>query len=281
MPRPLKPVTAQPAAAKPDLLATLVPDKGLPKGYLSPSAVGTYLGCPQQYYLRYIEGKQSINVVNLAEGKAVHAVLETNNNYKALNQRDIPLPSVLQCWNDTWSDEAKRVEDWMETSQDMVAAEGERLLQIYHRYYAPNIDPKTTANVERDFLITVLGVPVYGKIDVVNQHGDTPHVLDYKVSKTAHSVTEADSSIQLGLYSLATDIPNVGYLTLVKAKKEPRVVLEKTVRTESSLTRVKNVVRSVRDAVAAGNFPYADPSTWRCTAKYCGLWYACKQGGKM
>ncbi len=284
MPKPVKKLeentTTQPFKPS-EVLKTLKPDTGLPKGYLSPSAIGTYLGCPQQYYLRYIEKKQSINVVNLVEGKAVHTVLETNNNYKATQGKDIDLHHLIQCWNDTWSTEAKGVDDWLETTQDAVAVEGERLLQLYHRYYAPNINPKSKDNVEREFLTYVQGVPIYGKIDVVNQHEEQPRVLDYKVSKTAHSIAEAESSIQLGLYVMASDVPHVGYLTLVKAKKEPKVVLEKATRTPFSLRRVEGVVKSVRDAVAKGNFPYADPSTWRCTAKYCGLWYACKQGGKL
>lgn len=286
MPKPvakkIEPVVSTPVPEKPvsDVLAKLKPDTGLPKGYLSPSAVGLYLGCPQQYYLRYIENKKSVNAVALSEGKAMHTVLETNNNHKVKTNSDIALHSIVQCWNDTWSTEAKLVEDWAETTQDAVAVEGERLIQLYHRYYAPNIHPKQPGNVEREFLVNVMGVPVYGKIDVVNCVDEVPRVLDYKVSKTAHSEAEAASSIQLGIYSLAADTQDVGYLTLVKAKKEPKVVLEKTTRTPRSLTRVESVVKSVRDAIAMGNFPYTDPSTWRCTAKYCGLWYACKQGGK-
>lgn len=253
-------------------------DDKLPKGYLSPSAVGAYLSCPHSYYLRYICDTPSTTTPPLVEGTSMHEVLETNNRNKVKTGEDMAATDLTTLWLDTWATKKKEVTQWDDSTEDDIAAKGSSLISTYRTTHAHRYKADTEGSIETEIKTYIGGVPVLGYIDLINGK-DGPTVVDYKVSKTAHSEAEAADSIQLGVYALATGIHRVSYCSLVKTK-EPKVVAVTADRTPMSLGKVERVVASVSTAIKAGNFPYTDPTAWKCSMRYCGVWHACPQGGK-
>jgi hypothetical protein len=264
----------------------------LPKGYLSPSAIGAYLKCPYSYYLRYIEGVRPNKVQdNLLIGVAAHAALEMNNASKIQTKEDLPAKTVVEKFNDDLSGQIKRNEEagsppaW-ETNETDIRTEGSDHLSHYMRHKAGDIQP---LKVEEPFDAFIGGVRVQGRIDLI--HASTQKVeegtseaacriADYKVGNKARSTDEARRSHQLGIYALVKDTPTVEFITLVRNAK-PKVTTSSAALMPEDLKRTANVVVSVATAITKGNFPFTDPTSWACSEKWCSEWHACPQGGKL
>lgn len=255
-------------------------DPDLPVGYLSASAVTTYLDCPMAYYLRYIVRVPRIARAIPMEGTAFHEVLEENNLATVKTGDPLPEAHMIEKWDDTWAETKKTIE-WRDDDEkaDDIQTRGREFARQYRRYYAAKIHPVNEAGVERKFEIQVNGVPVMGFIDLVHDSDGHPAVLDYKVASKTKSVFEVEKNIQMGLYALATGIRPVENFCFVKTK-EPKIERVKTARTPASLERTARVVEAVAKAIKAGSFPYCAPDSWKCGEKWCDAWHWCAQGGK-
>lgn len=261
----------------------------LPRGYLSPSAVGAYLKCPYSYYLKYIEGvKPLVASDNLLLGSAAHAALETNNLNKINTGDDLPTAQVVSVFQDSLSQGIRKSldevcpPDWS-TSEDDARETGAACVEQYMTKKAKTIYPKA---VEVPFSGTVGGVPVQGKIDLIRSDAppDQPEgrraVADYKFVAKAKSSNEARMSVQLGVYAEVTGLTDVEFISVVKTAK-PKVETTPVSLLPEDLKRTANVVAGVANAISAGVFPYTDPSSWACCQKWCSEWHACPQGGKL
>lgn len=256
------------------------PKWNLPKGYLSASAVEAYLACPYSFYLHYVEGKDSLTSPPLIEGGVLHGVLEASNHRWVDTKEHLPEKELHEKWDDEFSAEKGKVEDWGDDKEDLIRERARAFLSRYMGYYATGITPEGHGDIESKVEGTIHGVPMLGFIDVVsNFYRDDPEIVDYKVVKSAKTEGEAENSIQLGVYAHLKGLRRVKYVCFTKTK-EPQVKAVSAERTERSIERAGNVVRSVAEAVSKGNFPFADPCSWKCSMRYCGVFYACPQGGK-
>lgn len=250
----------------------------LPRGYLSPSAMTTFWMCPHSYYLKYIEGiKGTVISSRMVEGSAGHKVLEENNKTKIETGEDRDKDDLVELWHDTWSEAAKEVNDWEEgMDEDAVHERGETWIGNYRSRYAAKFKPVST---EKEFNGMVNGVPVRGFIDLVTEEEGQPYpiIYDYKFTNRAKPQGEAESGVQLGLYSIVEQIPDVGYVNFVKTK-EPKIVKTRGTRTPKSLEKVANAVKDISEAIKRGSFPCCDPASWKCNHKNCDVYFACKQG---
>ena len=283
MPRPIIPSPAfmgKPVAVAQDgaVDPTLV-DKDLPRGYLSPSSVGLYLSCPYAFYLRYVENVAELTASQQVVGKTIHTVLQVNAIQKVKSGHNLAAKDLIAMWDDLWLKSHPTIDSWMdEESPNSIAAFGRTLVQTFAESPYSALQARTKEDIEKPFRVLIGTVPVVGSIDIIVDR-DYPTVVDYKVSKTGHSESEAASSIQLGTYAMATGINSVAYCSIVKTKV-PKVVFSEAIRTPKSLGKVANVYKATSDAIKKGVFPYTDPAGWKCAAKYCGAWHACPQGGK-
>lgn len=252
----------------------------LPKGYLSPSAVELYLTCPQAFYLQYVEKKDSLTAPPLVEGGVLHSVLEASNHHQVDHGDPLPEQEMVERWDDGFSAEKGKIADWGEEKEDVIRERSRVFISRYRAHYAKGITPAGHDAIEKKVEGEIGGVPVVGYVDVIsNFFRDTPDIVDYKTGKSAKTEGEAESSIQMGVYAHLTGYMSVKYVSFVKTK-EPKIQAVRAIRTERSLQRTANVVRGVAEAVTKGAFPFTDPGSWKCSIRYCGVWYACKQGGK-
>ena len=244
---------------------------------LRQSAVNLFLACPKAYELTYLRHLPSLTTPPLLEGTTMHSVVEKNNRHKAKTMEDLTAGELVSFWDDTWADNKKQIEDWEEENPDDIQLRGRALIKHYRQYVAKSIVPRDENSIEMPVEGLVGGVSMTGIIDLIAE-ADGPVVKDYKVVKQRKTESEAESGIQLGVYAILSDILRVGFISFVKTK-EPKVESVTVDRTPKSLEKVHNVIRGVAQAIQTGVFPYTDPANWKCSQKYCGVWWACKQGG--
>jgi len=229
----------------------------------------------------YVEGHKSLTVsVAITEGKSVHKAMELNNHHKVKEGEDLPTKELVEVFSDTFSNQATEVTDWENEKKDSIIARGSTFMERYRKLFAKKYFPMDEQSIEKKITGEIRGIPVLGYIDLVSQPSNTvPTIVDYKVSKRAKQEREASLSIQMGVYSALMDIPSVRYLCFVKTKT-PKITTVNGFRTPDSIQRVERVIDGVADGIKRGSFPYCDPTHPLCCQKYCGVWYACPQGGK-
>lgn len=253
----------------------------LPKAYLSASAIDTYLICPQRWKLKYLDGLKSLAVpVSIIEGKTMHSSLEFNNRHKAKTEEDLPKEQVVEHFHDTWSDTSQAVTEWDQENTDGVHKRGEKFLNSFMSRYAKNFIPANDDAVEMKVEGEIAGQQMLGYVDLMSV--DKKHVktiVDYKVVGRAKRDVDVKQGLQTGIYSLLTGVQNAEFVCFVKTK-ETKIVRVRGNVTPRAQEKVANVVKGVTDAIKKGSFPYADPTSWACSSRYCGLWVYCKQGGK-
>ncbi len=254
-------------------LETLKPDPLLPRGYLSKSAIEMYLRCPKQFEFHYILGLSSPPGVAMVEGSSHGEALNMNNLYYIEKQENLETDLVVEKFCDEFNDRQKEIPaiEWAksEEDKDSVIRRGKLLLPAYFEGIGRLMKPIA---VERKIEVDMGGVPVLGFIDVESKDC----IDDYKVTGKTKSQGEADTDIQLTLYSKARKKPKVGFICLVKNKTPVvnRVVSE---RTAGDYAAADALVASVSDAIKKGAFPMCNPKdVFPCSKKWCGFWNRCR-----
>lgn len=258
----------------------------LPTGYLSPSAIDTYLGCPMQYKKRYIDKIKDPPAVALEEGTSHHSALERNNLHRIKTGENLPVKDVYETFADSFVAKSKEIEQWEGDTPDEVIGRGRKMLSNYMQTFAPSYYPR---QAERCIAVPVGPVPVVGFIDTEGDVGGSGHAkdyrLDYKTVSRAKSQGDADNSIQLGVYayekmfgSMAAGghADDVNAMFVCLTKSSGRI---KSVETTISVKRVqwvRQIILHVANQISLGNFPLVDPNNWRCSERFCGAWHTCR-----
>lgn len=240
----------------------------------SHSQVDTYLACPKAYELKYIQGlTPKVKSCALAEGKAMHAALEARHQGKTKEEA-----------GDLFQREVRRetVEmgiDWKMEDTSLPEMDG-RAKVFLERYDDLRHVPFDETSIEKKVEGTIAGVPFVAYMDLIRRDAEgNPCITDYKVTRTAKDSGEVEQGMQLGIYSILTGIPAVEMVSFVKTKT-PKVVAVAGRRSRRSLERVERVIHGVVQAVHRNIFPYASPTSWKCSRTYCDFWHLCPQGEK-
>lgn len=254
-------------------LDTLKPDPGLPRGYLSKSAIEMYLRCPKQFEFHYILGLSSPPGVAMVEGSSHGEALNLNNLHFIDHGENLEEEVVVEKFCDEFSDRSKEIPavEWAKADEDKdsVIKRGKLLLPTYFKNFGDKIKPIA---VERKIEVDMGGVPVLGFIDVELENS----VEDYKVVSRCYSQGDADSDLQLTIYSKASKKKKVGFVCLTKTKI-PQAVHISAERTKGDYAAADALVASVSDAIKKGAFPMANPKeTFPCSKKFCGFWHLCR-----
>jgi len=247
-------------------------DLELPRGYLSSSQVNRYLKCGMQYKFRYIDGIIRPPGIAMAAGSSVHRALEIALKEK-MKTSSVPLSLIEDAWWESWRVIKKDIEDW-EEDENTVEGQLRKLVKVYHSTKLPEILP---LEVEKRFWISVgkSNVPVVGYIDLIDQP-ENKTIVDHKVVGRSKQQREADSSLQLTLYSKAMQIPKVRFDCLVRGTKTPTVKTLSSQRTQADLDWLEHLFDKVAEAINKGIFMPCDPSSFACSPKYCGYYELCK-----
>lgn len=247
------------------------------------SSIDQFLGCGEQFRRVRIMGEKEKPSFAMDEGTGHHHALATNNiskrdkgkvlkpavmvdlaafKMKELAKKGVALSNKAKYFGEESVDDGiKRAKIWYPD---------------YLRKFDPDIDPDW---VEQPFIkeveINDMKFKLSGVIDLTTKK--KRKLRDYKSSKSVKSQAEADSSVQLSLYSATTGLTDVGYINFVKTAN-PYIAEIKSTRSPAQHAWAMMVAQRVLQSIRAGVFPLANPTpmNWRCSEKFCGFWPTCR-----
>lgn len=281
----------------------------LPRGYLSPSQMSTFLKCPKQWALIYVDKKPRRTSARMFQGIFVHEAMEAVLKERL---RTGNLPS-LEMAQDTFStafdDGKKHIEDWEGEPEGSVKDIGIKCTEAFYEEAAPGSTPIA---VEQTFHVVIkrdnkIHLPILGKIDSeqIQAHTEQEYqdirqamlggdktasqrkplrIHDLKVVTDKWSQGDIDNDFQFSIYAGVRGIPDIQVDQIVKGRaKVPRVRYEKLtgVVTAGRVEHAFDVAAGVAQSIALGHFPPTNPENWWCSDKWCSMWQHCrgKKGG--
>lgn len=250
----------------------------LPRGYLSVSQISQALRCWRQYEFRVVKGLVLPPSVALSEGKAIHQAVEIGHR-EAVKTDKVPIDLMLDTFQKAWQESVPET-DW-DTDEEQIGPKGieirgQTLIRIYHEQQLPKI--KTVVEndepqVEFPFLIKLRDIPIVGIIDLIGIIENKKSVIDHKVVARKRTKDSITSDIQLSLYSLVTQIRNVGFNCIVKTKNTVEFIGDEL---PEQLDWLEDLVERVAGVIRSGVFPPCSPEAWWCNPKYCGYYKLCR-----
>lgn len=246
------------------------------------SSIDQYLGCGEQFRRVRVLGEREKPSFAMDEGTGHHHALSTNNISKRDKGKVLKVATMVDL-------AAAKMEELSKNGVKLAGKakyfgeekldDGIKRAKIWYPEYLRKFDPDIEPDwVEQPFLkdVEVEGMKfkLAGVIDLTTKK---KKLRDYKTSKAVKSQAEADSSVQLSLYSATTGLTDVGFLNFVKTAN-PYVAEIPSRRTPAQHAWAMLIARRVLEAVQKGVFPLANPTpqNWRCSEKFCGFWSTCR-----
>lgn len=239
--------------------------------HLSYSSISMYLDCPEAWRRKYIAGEPTRKTGALAFGSAIHNTIE----------RIVQGGDVLGTWKEEF--EKSYTEDVIFDEGDTREAnynEGVRLLTNTDiQNVIRSIVPYSPEHIEYKVELRVPGVPIpiIGYIDIILTDG-TP--ADFKTSARSWTQDQANNSLQTLFYLAALnqmgwDINwRFRHYVFVKTKT-PQVQILEHEHKPGELFFLFEMVRRVWEGISKEYFPL-NPTTWRCSPKYCDFYANCR-----
>lgn len=256
----------------------------LPKEYLSASQIGMFLRCGESFRRRYIDGDIIPPGIALLKGSATHTGIEKNNRQKIESHVDLKKSDIVDI--SVSALEAKIEKDGLElneeektTGKDKVIGEAKDDVVSLAGLYADEVAPGTQpVSCEKEIIIPFGGQTLKGYIDCID---DKKRVRDYKTSGRAKQQKELESSLQMGIYTIAYEQENgelpagICYDVLINTKK-PKYQLIEIQPQINVYSRIQAVVEAVAHGISAGVFLPPAEGSWVCDKKWCGFYNTCK-----
>ncbi|MEW6443188.1 MAG: PD-(D/E)XK nuclease family protein [bacterium] len=250
--------------------------------HISPSMLGTWLRCGEQFRRRYIEDERIPPGVSARRGSAVHKVAELNYTHKKLTGEDMPLADLKDACRDEY---VRLIRDEGVYFPPQLLPEKAGLLNrsldealkataLFRSEIAPRVTPlETELPVEEDL---GFGLPVVGILDLVEPEGRLSDlkVMDRKGQEWADR--ELQPTFYCALWHAKTgQWPAAFRFDLIVPNKTPVHVELTTQRTPKDLEVLARYVRNFLKDLEAGVFRPADPGHWVCRPLYCGYYMTC------
>jgi hypothetical protein len=252
----------------------------LPKGYLSPSAVGMYLRCAKQWEFRYVKGMKSPPGVAMIEGGSYHDAVCDSGRLMLCGKEPLSATALHERFVASFDEKKKEVENWDGEDFDAVVNRA-KLVMLRHEMLFQRTCGEVV-EVESEVKFEAEGVSILGYIDLIanpdTKNERKPHIIDFKYSNKSLDQDDLRSHIQLGVYSLEKG-PKVCIVRNDRKEKGQVQVLTATLTKQEQAT-VKEVLVGVARGVTSGAFPPCDPSNWCCSPKWCGYWSRCRGKGR-
>lgn len=268
----------------------------LPKSFLSVSQVETYLKCPKSYEFRYVQGVVVPKSLPLIQGSAIHKAIEVGYNFY-INEVETPDFDLL--WEAYTAEFNESIKDGLVGDDyDPVETEdqAEKFLKLWVEKKLEKVNP---VGIEKPFITSFhnssmmspgTGLVCVGVIDLLDgpkedqepefgeeipPASEVTTVVDNKVVKRKIPQSDADNSLQLSIYSAATQYRDLRLDMFVKTKV-PKLEEVYTVRGEGDDAWAAQVVMTTANAISQGVFPFCSPTSWACSEKWCGFWQWCR-----
>lgn len=245
------------------------------------SSLGTMLRCGEQFRRRYVENEVIPPGIAAGRGTGVHKANEVNLKQKIQTGVDLPVSDLQDAARDGFVHAFRNgiylPKEDVPSKKEIInqgLTDAVRLTRLYHDEVAPAIQPK---EVERKFLIDVgLDLPLGGMIDIERD----AKVDDLKTATKSWSEGRIQTEIQPVFYSYVHEKetgvrPEFVYQILVALKGSEKLQ-KQSMRAENRHYRALFAKLEIfMKMFTAGVFPYADPTWWGCSPKWCGYWYTC------
>ncbi len=242
--------------------------------HLSYSSISMYLDCPEAWRRKYIAGEPTRKTSALAFGSAFHGTVERM------------IQNTQYDWMGIWK------EEFGKAFEDVTLEDGETVEQHYNEglrilsnndvqsvitAIKPHFD-KSGAMIERKVELRVPGVPpVIGYIDIILDDG-TP--ADFKTSARPWTQDQANNSLQTLFYIAALNQAGMEvnwrfkHFVFVKTKV-PKVQILEHSHKPGELFFLFETIKRVWQGIEKEFYPL-NPTTWRCSEKYCDFYANCK-----
>jgi len=185
---------------------------------LSYSKFHTYTDCPLQYKLAYIDKIPEQPRPEYSVGRSIHKAIEL---FHTRGPTKTSMDDMLRILDRSWD------------SRNFPTAEDERRFKRIAKrilsdfYHDASRDYRSPLGVELKFDMEIEGIPLTGRIDLVEQLPDgTLEVLDYKSGEDEWDVERVKANAQLGIYQMAVEAKydkKVSRITIYHLRSRKRV----------------------------------------------------------
>ncbi len=279
---------------------------GEPLRHLSPSSYSLWVACPEAWRRRYIKGEKPPPSGSMFLGSRVDDALSAYHRRILEHGDRLALDQLLDLYREQWQAELEAEIDkqgvkWEEELGERAAFElGKQAVELAIAELVPHLGDPVDVQRRLEFSIapdiewTIL---CYLDLETLREHEDgepAPTVVDFKVKNTLISQPQADSDPQAGLYLAGRwleDYParELCFAQIAKAGKRRKQMGAALVSTTRSPGQLRGVL--ARLALAASQIAvsyerygpdrpwgFADPTSWKCSAKFCPHWNSCLGG---
>ena len=238
---------------------------------LSPTQARTFLGCAARWWFKYGLSLPEPKTSSLAFGLAMHRALEINFRQKLETKEDLETGGMVTVFRDCWGEQVSQtVFRQDENSRELVKL-GERLIVKYMDEVAPRVEP---AAVEMDVQGVIGGVPVVGRIDLIDVQG---RLVDIKTASRRPSCVPWDYAFQLATYRQVTPGASgeARLDTLVKTNAV-QLIQHSYVVGDADLRATQVLYPFIQEAIRNGLYlPNRD--SVMCSRRHCAFWQHCQK----
>lgn len=312
-------LTAPAPAARPptgaELAARIHIPRELPLRYdgerlqhLSHSSYTKFLLCPDDWRRHYLKGDRPPPSGHMFLGARVDDALSTYHRHVLEHGAELTLDQLHDAYRDHWTQELAAEHskqgvrwDW-ELDEAGAFTMGLEALTLTVRELVPRLGRPVAVQRELSFTLAPgLEWTLQGFLDLETVRADedageaVPAIVDYKVKNTLHSQAKADHDAQAGLYLAGRWLAgqpaeHFCFAQIGKPGKKRKTMSTSFVVTRRTTAQLRTTL--VRIAQAASQITalyerygpdepwgFADPSGWKCSARYCGHYSRCPGGG--
>ena len=301
------PATAAELAARIPV-PTRLPERydGEPLRHLSPSSYTLWVSCPEAWRRRYIKGEKPPPSGSMFLGSRVDDALSAYHRRILEHGDRLAVDQVLDVYREQWAAELEAEKDklgvdWEEELTERSAFElGHQAVELAIAELIPHLGDPVDVQRRLEYAIapdlewTVL---CYLDLETLKEgpSGEqTPVVVDFKVKNSPITKDKADADPQAGLYLAGRWLESYPADELCfaqiakpgKRRKQMAASLVPTSRTGGQLRGVLARLALAASQIAAcyerygpdQPWGFADPTSWKCSPRYCSHWASCPGG---
>jgi len=162
--------------------------------YVSYSQIDTFKTCPLKYKYRYILQVPAQPHHALSFGQSIHDTLRHFHQFEQKGHKP-KLKDLLYLYKQYFREEGY---DSAAHKKERFKA-GDKALRKYYKTYKKSLGKPIY--LEKSFRLTIDGIPLYGKIDRVDQKNGAYEIIDYKTG-SSQDKKRVDKDEQLSIYAL-------------------------------------------------------------------------------
>jgi hypothetical protein len=279
---------------------------GEPLRHLSPSSYSLWVSCPEAWRRRYIKGEKPPPSGSMFLGSRVDDALSAYHRRILEHGDRLAVDQVLDTYRELWHNEleAERDKQGIEWEEDLIERSafelGRQAVELAMSELVPHVGDPVDVQRRLEFTIapdmewTVL---CYLDLETLKEGPDgepAPTVVDLKVKGSPLTQAQADSDPEAGIYLAGRWLENYRANELLfaqiakpgKRRKQMSCSLVSTSRSAGQLRGMLARLALAASQIAASYerhgpdraWGFADPTSWKCSSRYCHAWASCPGG---